>query len=239
MQSTEIMPVQAHTETTGLISMIERVALSPDADIDKLERLLAMQERVMAKQAQMAFDEAQADMQARLPRIVETKNNLQTKSKYAALEDINHQIMPVLQAYGFSVSFSVNQNENNVSVTATLKHRMGHREETTITLPIDNVGIAGTVNKTIVHAIGSTVTYAKRYALCAILNISTGDNDGNNTPHVGVEENAALQEMKKAVMNASEEYKDKFRKTHGSFSKANPALYAQIIKEANDSKEAV
>jgi hypothetical protein len=46
-------------------------------------------------------------------------------------------------------------------------------------LPFDNSG-----SKNTVQAIGSSVSYGKRYVLCMLLNISTGgeDNDGNGAP---------------------------------------------------------
>ena len=53
---------------------------------------------------------------------------------------------------------------------------------TIIQMPLDNKGIAGTVNKTMPHAVASSVTYARRVGLCALLGISTGDDKDGNLP---------------------------------------------------------
>ena len=72
--------------------------------------------------------------------------------------------------------------EGNICVKATVSHRGGWSEEHTIELPLDNMGIKGSVNKTGVHATASTRTYARRYLLKEVFNITTSDDvdtDGN------------------------------------------------------------
>lgn len=162
----------AQSETSPLISMIERVALDPSADIDKLERLLVMQERILSRDAMIAFNSDMAAMQAELPTVVEDGKG-HNNAKYATLEQINKTIRPALQRYGFAVTFKTTQEQGVVHITAVLSHRQGHCQESTITVPNDTSG-----NKNTVQAIGSSVSYGKRYAMCALLNISTGDDDG-------------------------------------------------------------
>jgi hypothetical protein len=59
-------------------------------------------------------------------------------------------------------------------------HRDGHSDETTITMPLDNKGPSGTINKTGPHALMSAIECAKRGGLSDLLNISTSDDkDGN------------------------------------------------------------
>lgn len=163
-------------ETGAVLAMIERVATNPDADMDKLERLLDMQERVMNRNAMQAFSADMAAMQAELPTVAETAEG-HNKAKYAPLEKINETIRPVLQKYGFAVTFRTEQQQNAVAITAVLSHRQGHTQESTLVLPNDTSG-----NKNTVQAIGSTVSYGKRYALCALLNISTGDDSDGKPP---------------------------------------------------------
>jgi hypothetical protein len=179
-------------ETNALLSMIERVCLDPSADIDKLSKMLDMQERVLNRNAEQAFAADFAAMQSELPRIarngkIEIKDRDSKKviqsTPFAKLEDINDGVRPTLQKYGFGVSFSIAQAGGLVTVTAKLLHRLGHSEVTSISLPIDNTG-----SKNAVQGNGSTVSYGKRYAICALLNISTGDDvDGNDPePDLGV-----------------------------------------------------
>ncbi|MDZ7922721.1 MAG: ERF family protein [Marinagarivorans sp.] len=163
-----------HGESTALLLMIERVCLDPNADIEKLERMIAMQEKILSRNAMQAFAADFSAMQISLPRISENGIG-HNKAKYALLEDINDAVRPVLHAHGFGISFSIDQSANSVTTRAKLSHRLGHLEETVLTLPIDTSGA-----KNPVQAAGSTISYGKRYALCALLNISTGDDsDGN------------------------------------------------------------
>jgi len=163
-------------ETQAVLSMIERVVLNPDADMDKLAKMMDMQERILNRNAKQAFTADLAAMQAELP-LVGKAGEGHNKAKYARLEDINEAIRPTLQKYGFAVTFRTKQTDKTLTVMAILSHKLGHSEDTDLILPLDTSG-----SKNAVQAIGSTVSYGKRYALCAILNISTGDDTDGNLP---------------------------------------------------------
>lgn len=214
MTEVKVIPQQNQIAVSGesqaLISMIERVCLDPNADISKLEKMLDMQERILNRNAEQAFAADFAAMQSELPRIarngtIEIKKDgrLIQSTPFAKLEDINDGVRPTLQKYGFGVSFSISQNGALLTVTAKLLHRLGHSESTSISLPIDTTG-----SKNAVQGNGSTVSYGKRYAMCALLNISTGDDtDGNpqdlppDLPNtVGEEE---LKQLRNALKVAS------------------------------------
>ena len=159
------------TPETGLITMIERVAMSPDADIAKLEKMLDMQERVLDRQSKQAFAADMAAMQADLPIIAETSSG--HNNKYAKFDSIIAKVRPIMQVYGFAVAFEVDQSQDKmIKVTAKVTHKDGHSDSTSIALPADSGG-----SKNAVQAIGSTVSYGKRYTFCALLNIATGEDD--------------------------------------------------------------
>lgn len=168
------------SEAATVMEMIVRAA-SDNTDVAKLEKLMDLQERILDRNAKQAFSSDFVRMKPHLPKILRTKNNTQTNSKYAPLEEINTQIDPVLNQYGFATATKiVSQTERSVTVRAQLWHTQGHVEETELMVPLDDVGIKGNVNKTLPHAVAASVTYAKRLAICALLNISTGnDADGN------------------------------------------------------------
>lgn len=217
---------QAHSETTAVLSMIERVALDPNSDLAKLEKMLDMQERVLNRNAQQAFSADMALMQSELPRVIKSKQG--HNSNYAPLEDINDAIRPALHKFGFAVTFAIEQLDKEIAVKTILSHKMGHREETTIRLPADTGG-----SKNSVQAVGSTISYGKRYGICAILNISTGDdNDGalpaSNEPDVTdwitlIGDSASLDELKKNYM---EGYND-MKQFKGAVQKINAAKDAK------------
>jgi len=61
-----------------------------------------------------------------------------------------------------------------------LSHSAGHTRKYWVDLPLDQAGIKGTVNKTPMHATGSTFSYGRRYLVVMIFNISVigEDDDG-------------------------------------------------------------
>ncbi len=170
--------IPAPSDTAAIISVIEAAARNPDVDVDKLERLLQMQERIMDRGAKAAFSSALADMQPNLPVIAErggisTDKGKTYQSRYALWEDICDAIKPVLSAHGFALSFRVGRDDGQVTVTGVLSHREGHSEETTIYLPADGSG-----SKNAVQAVGSSTSYGKRYTASALLNLtSRGEDD--------------------------------------------------------------
>lgn len=165
----------------GLLEVIARAARDPSVDIDKMERLLEMQERVLSRQAREAYTAALAEMQPKLPVITERGKILnkasEVQSTYARWEDVNEAIRPFLAEHGFSLSFRTGRTGADVTVTGVLAHRDGHSEETTITLPSDGSGA-----KNAVQAVGSSTSYGKRYTAFALLNITSKgeDDDGES-----------------------------------------------------------
>lgn len=167
----------ASTQDPGTImQVISRAASDPDTDVEKMERLLGMYERFQARQAEAEYYDALSEMQDELPVITERGKievRGETRSTYAKFEDINEVVKPILKAHGFAVSFRTGNEEGAVRVTGILSHKAGHKEETSLTLPIDDSG-----QKNKVQAIGSSTSYAKRYVLSALLNLtSRGEDD--------------------------------------------------------------
>lgn len=180
----------AAPDANAIVSMIERAALDPRVDMDKMERLLAMQERIFDRNARMAYASALAVMQPKMPVITERggiKNrDGEVQSRYAKWEDINDAIKPLLAEHGFALSFRTGTTiEGKITVTGILSHREGHQEETTISLPHDSSG-----SKNAVQAVGSSTSYGKRYTATALLNITSRgeDDDGKAAPNDWINE---------------------------------------------------
>lgn len=172
----------AKPEPTGMVAMMERLALNPDLPVDKLEKLLDMQIRVREIEAEQAYSAAMARVQATLPTVARDRLNTHTNSKYSRLETIAKAIKPIYTAEGFSISFSEapSPKENHIRVVGVLRHKDGHKTEHYADVAIDLTGINGTTNKTMTHAEGSSFSYGRRYVTCLAFDVSTGDdNDGN------------------------------------------------------------
>ena len=157
------------------MAVISRAASDPNTDVDKLERLLGMGERIKGQSAKADYFAAMSAMQDELPAIQE-RGEIRIGSgpgqKYALWEDINAVIKPVLKRHGFALSFRTGIADNKITVTGVLSHRGGHAEETTMHLPTDTSG-----SKNAVQAVGSSTSYGKRYVASALLNLTTGDVD--------------------------------------------------------------
>lgn len=173
-------PVPA-TQADALISVIERAAMNPSVDIDKMERLLQMQERVMARQAEMAFHTAMAECQSEMEPVVRNAQNTETRSTYAKLDAIAKAIDPIIHRHGFAVTFGTSDSpmEGHYRVTCKVTHREGHSEPYHADVPVDLTGPKGTVNKSKTHAFGSTLSYGRRYLKLLAFDIATEDDDGN------------------------------------------------------------
>jgi hypothetical protein len=172
----EPAPLPVATESAALLQVIERMAVNPAVDVEKLERLMAMHERIVARNAKAAYNAAFAELQPHLPSITE-KGEIKIRdvvqSRYARWEDIVRTITPILGAHGFGLSFRVGRDGDRQTVTGILSHRDGHSEETTLALPLDMSG-----SKNNVQGVGSTTSYGKRYVTQALLNlVSSGEDD--------------------------------------------------------------
>lgn len=168
------LPSASASEAAALIGMIERAAADPAIDIERVERMYAMYERAAARNARSAYDDALALMQPELP-VIDKRGKGNNGNKYALWEDIAESVLDVTGKHGFSLTFRVQQLDKAVHVTAVLSHRDGHREETSFPFPLDTSG-----NKNPIQAVGSSISYGKRYTACALLNIITRgeDDDG-------------------------------------------------------------
>ena len=166
----------AASESGAFLNMIERLATDPRVDVDKLERLMLLQERILARNAKSAYNAALAEMQQKLPTITERgeiRIHDKVQSKFARFEDIVEAITPILGAHGFALSFRIGRDTDRQTVTGILSHREGHQEETTISLPVDASG-----SKNSVQSVGSSMSYGRRYVTQALLNlVSSGEDD--------------------------------------------------------------
>ena len=171
--------ITAVSNEQQMISNIINISQNPDINVDRLERLLAMQERMMDRQAKLEFNNALARIQAKMPRILGTgkiKNDKKNFTiKYLKYDDIDNTLRPFLSAEGFSLVHDKQDVNNRLVVTTTLKHRDGHQEKVSMPLPYDQPN----KTKNAVQAALSTFTYGKRANVMAFFNIVMEGEDDN------------------------------------------------------------
>ncbi len=187
------------TDSTTMMEIIARAASDPATDVGKLERLMAMAERIEARNAKAAYYAGLSAMQDVLPVVQERGeikiNENKPGQKYALWEDINKAIKPILREHGFALSFKTGMADTKITVTGILSHRAGHSEETTIHLPADTSG-----SKNAVQAVGSSSSYGRRYTAILLLNLTSSgtDDDGRaagGDELIGADQLQSLQDM--------------------------------------------
>jgi hypothetical protein len=188
------VPAQPAAETDSLLNLIERAARDPNVDIDKMERLFGMRERMQAQASKTSYLAALAVLQAALPA-VERKGTGHNQKKYARFEDFIETIKDPMKSCHFSLSFRIKQEAALLRIVGVLGHKDGHQEETELALPADNSG-----NKNAVQALGSSISYGKRYVGMTLLGIATEDEDDDGKAAGGKERITAEQAEQLAAL---------------------------------------
>ena len=172
----------AANDSSKLLAIIERVATDPAADIEKMERLLAMHERMKSRAAEEAFNEAMCKAQSEMGRVSADAVNPQTLSQYVTYGKLDAAARPIYTRHGFSISFNEGEGapEGFARILAYVS-RAGFTRTYKMDMPADGKGAKGGDVMTKTHATGSAHSYGKRYLLKDIFNIAIGeeDDDGN------------------------------------------------------------
>lgn len=170
-------PPTAPESSGGLALVIERLAANPSVDVSKLERIIELQERILKHEAEAAFNAAFAEMQPEIPVILEQKHKSGEGGawSYAPLEDIVAPLRPILAKHGFSLSHQTEwPDAKTVKVIGILTHKVGHARKSEFQAGADNSG-----SKNAIQALGSSVSYGKRYTTKDLLCIVTRGEDDN------------------------------------------------------------
>ena len=164
-------------ENTSLTTPMDllSMAMAKGADIDQLEKLMALQERWEASEAKKAFTKAMSIFRAECQTINKTRNVSfgQTAYNYAGLAETVEQISPVLIDCGLSHRWETKQEEGRILVTCFVTHELGHSEQSTMSSQPDASG-----GKNSIQAIGSAISYLERYTLYSVLGLASKDDDG-------------------------------------------------------------
>lgn len=215
-------------------------------DINHLERLMKLQEDWEKRQAEKAFKAAFAKFQSEKPELKKadvanfetSKGNVQYH--YNAISNIQKVVDPVLGKHGLSYRWEQEQNDKKIKITCIVSHLDGHSERTWIEAEADNTGV-----KNSIQAIGSTITYLKRYTLEGALGLASGnDSDANNNgPNQNKETELLLKALKELDNIKTKENLQKiwnkypkFR-NHETFKIKVTNLNKKFIKNSNEQKK--
>lgn len=164
-----------------VLQAVIAAASDPAVDVAKMRELLNLQKELLAMRAEAEF--TRSLMQ--LPAIHVPKNgriDLGGKGSipFAKWEDMAKIIEPLLETGGFRLMFDsqVRPGEGGgLVVTGTLLHRDGHSRSASMPLALD----AGPGRNNL-QAMGSSLSYGKRYTTEMLLNIvrEADDDDGKS-----------------------------------------------------------
>jgi len=169
--------VEAPPESFG--AMVQR-AIDKGVPVETMERLLAMYEKLQARQAKAEFDRALAAFQAECPTIQKTKKVMNkdgrsVRYQYAPLEVIVQQVKGLLEKHGFSYTVDAEVEPGLVRATCKATHQAGHSQTSSFSVPIDKDAYMNPAQQC-----ASALTFAKRYAFVNAFGILTGDEDDDS-----------------------------------------------------------
>lgn len=171
--SQALVEASPQVHETNPMAIIQAAAAS-GVDPDKLKPYFDLQERWEKNRAAEAFGQAITRFQSLCPVVHKAK---QAKSQgnfqgytYASYDDVMRAAQPALIECGLAVSFSTEQVDKQLKVTVRIRHGI-HFEDHSLTVPVPDMRVNDT------QKYGGALSYAKRYALCAALNIVTSDED--------------------------------------------------------------
>jgi hypothetical protein len=167
------------SQETVLLQVIARGAADKTVDLDRMERLLVMQERLAAKRAESDFIAAMAQFKQKAPKIQKDKRVHFTSQKgttdyrHATLGAVCQAAIAGLADVGISHRWDLEQLQGGrITVTCILTHIGGHSTRTALTGSPDDTG-----NKNSIQQVSSTITYLERYTLLAATGLATDDQD--------------------------------------------------------------
>lgn len=223
--ATEAKQLQPVTlEPAGTFNALQ-LAIEKGVSPETLEKIVALQERILERDGRMAFAAAMAAFQGECPPI--TKNKTATNQgrpmyQFAELDHIAEKIRPLLQKHGLSYRFDSTIEEDRVKVVCIVRHIAGHSESANFEAPVDGTSMMNKAQKA-----ASALSYARRYALILALGLTTTgdqDDDGRSTGKASHMDEQAVADHLAAIDAAADA--DSLQKAYSSATTA--------AKEAND-----
>lgn len=201
----DVAVVEGDQVTTLTPNQLIAEAIAQDLDLEKIEKLMDLQERYEKREAQKMFNQAMNEFQANKPELVKTNQVAfkDVKFRFIPLGKIQKLVDPVLSKYGLSYTWKqkeeivdiIDPDNKKETIKATkytiiceVKHKAGHVEKSELSSLADPTG-----SKNPIQAIGSAVSYLKRYTLKNALGLSADEDDDGMNSFPSVDEVKDLQ----------------------------------------------
>jgi hypothetical protein len=174
----------------SIYDVFRQMALDPAIDVTRIAALMELQIKAEDRNAEKAFNAAFARLLPTLPKI--GKHGLidmgaKGSMKFMRYEDLDRALRPIYTAAGFSLSFNSEATDKGILLVAVLAHTAGHSTTSRLQLPPD----AG-AGRNALQALGSSLSYAKRYLTCNLFNIIAEGEDDDATSGDFITEKQAM-----------------------------------------------
>lgn len=154
------------------------LAVQQDAPVEKLDKLMDLQERWEKNEARKAFEVAMVSFSAKCPVILKTRSVDFTTSKgrtfykHAGLPETVEQIQDLMAECQLSRRWQDEdpKKPGNIRIRCIVSHILGHSESFAAEAAPDNSG-----NKNEAQAVASIITYLRRTTLFAVLGLVAAD----------------------------------------------------------------
>ncbi len=217
-----------------------RIAVESGAEVEKLEKLMELQERWDAREAQRAYVAAMAKFQQGCPVIPESKEvrkrNGELLYVFAPLKDIIACIGNWIHECGFMYGWDTAPlDSGGAKVTCIVTHVGGHREQSSVLIPATQ---GQNTNASQDH--GIVITYGKRYSFKDAFGITSGmeDTDGGKPPEVEVVTQEQHSNLVDWATNTKTDHKDLCEWAGCDDLESFPAKYYNGAIEIMQKKEA-
>lgn len=155
-----------------------RHAMDSGADLDRLERLMDLQDRWEAKEARKAFADAMTNFKMNPPKVYKDKHVKfgTTEYDHATIGNACDIIVAALAQHGFAHRWVTTQPAGKVMVECIITHRQGHSQSNVLESAPDKSG-----GKNDIQAIISARTYLERHTLfdaTGLASLDEEDDDG-------------------------------------------------------------
>lgn len=153
-------------------------AVQNRAAIDVIERLSALQEKALARDAEIAFNDAMNAAQQEIPLVAPDLPLPHGGKKYGSYKALNRVVRPIYIKHGFSLSFNSGDAPPGFVKALCRVSRGGHSVNyQSPNWPMSEKGAKGGEVMTASDACGAAMSRAKRYLLTFIFNIVVGEDD--------------------------------------------------------------
>lgn len=194
------------------VSLLREVMMNPNATPAAAREVAELMFRMEDRDREAAFIRAKVAAISEMPRIGQDGYNSHLKSRFAKWETMQPIVNRVLIKHGLSLSFVVGGDAGKLTVRPVLQGHGWTEQGEAMPLPADEGP-----GRSKVQAVGSSVSYGKRYTAMAMLNIlqagvaEDDDGAGGGGRELSREQAELIEAGRSAALGGAADYEAWFK----------------------------